>query len=322
MFNFIIPFYGVLNASSTLLFISDHSNHVVRKIDLSTTQVTTLCGIPMKRERSDKFEDVHLFFYPSGLALDEKENLLYVADAASNIIKSVNLTNGKVTILAGNPGLARKKYGIEEEAMFDHPNGLALDSISKHLYVCDKLNNSIRKICLNKKKVETLCGKRRGGYKDGSLNEALFDAPHGIVWCSEAQELYVSDCWNHVIRVISLKNKTVRTLCGTPKGEGYENGTATQAKFHHPKGLGFDGHSRCLYVSDRNHVIRKISLLEEGKVSAFCGTPMQDGDEDGFFPSFNSPIGVVVDSHSHSIYVIDCGNDKIRKIIDKQQIHL
>ena len=36
---------------------------------------------------------------------------------------------------------------------------------------------------------------------------------------------------NHIIRIISLKNRRVRTLCGTPQVEGFENGIHNQSKF-------------------------------------------------------------------------------------------
>lgn len=132
------------------------------------------------------------------------------------------------------------------------------------------------------------------------------------------QELYVSDMWNHVIRVISLESETVKTLCGTPKMEGRENGTPSQAKFWYPKGLGFDPYSHCLYVSDQNQVIRKISLLEEGRVSTFCGIKGKDESRDGAFSTFNCPIGIAMDSHSQSLYVMEFGENKVRKIIDKK----
>lgn len=312
------PSFGVMNFDSTILFISDRGNRVVRKIDLSTNQVITLCGSSRKWGRKNGVGNEDQLRYPSGLALHEKEKLLYVSDSWNHVIKSINLINGKVETLFGNPRQKGRKDGIGKEATFYFPKGLALDSISNSLYVADNHNNSIRKILLSERKVETLCGTSESGYRDGSFDEATFHHPWDIAWDSKTQKLYTSDYSNHTIRVISLENKTVSTFCGTPKVKGYENGGSTQAKFRFPRGLELDVHSQCLYVTDGNHTIRKISLLGKGKVSNFCGVPKKSGDKGGLLSTFNRPEGLVLDPHSSTLYVMDCVNSKVKKIICKK----
>ena len=77
-----------------------------------------------------------------------------------------------------------------------------------------------------------------------------------------------------------------------------------------------------MFVIVDNHVVRRISLLGEVKVNTLCGIEGKKGSRDGFFPTFNYPRGIVVDSHSQSLYVMDCGNNKVRKIIDRNRILL
>lgn len=312
------PCFGALDASSTILYVSDMHNHVIRKIDLYTNQVTTLYGTPMKGGWKDGVASEARFYGPSGLALHESENLLYVSDSRNHVIKSVNLLNNKVDIVAGNINIYKKADGIGEEAPFQFPEGLALDSISRHLYVADRINHAIRRIVLDERRVETLCGTEEG-YKDGPFKEAMFRHPYNIVWNSEVQELYVSDSWNHVIRVLSLERKTVSTLCGISKIKGRENGDASQVEFSYPTGLGLDSYAQYLYVSDNDHVIRKISLVGEKKASLFCGIRGKVGNKNGFFPTFNFPTGIVVDPHSHTLYVMDRQNHKLRAIVNKRK---
>lgn len=304
------PHFGVLNAFSTL-FISDYYNHVIRKIDLNTHQITTLCGTPMKKGYKDGKGSHAQFECPSGLALDEKQNLLYISDLWNHRIRSVNLTTNIVNtvIPKNNGGLDRSEVPLK------CPCGLAFDPISNYLYVADKNNHSIRKISLNEKKIETLCGGLRKGYRDGLFEETLFHYPNDIALNLQAQELYVSDSWNHAIRVLSLRNRRVSTLC-----EPLEvNGDATQPKFNFPRGLGLDTHSHYLYVSDEDHVIRRISLLGKMEIDIVCGTPREAGDKNGLFPTFHDPRGIVVDARRHSLYIMDCGNHKIRKITDRMK---
>jgi len=123
-----------------------------------------------------------------------------------------------------------------------------------------------------------------------------------------------------VIRVISLKNRRVSTLCGTPQQQGYENGIHSQSKFTYPRGLGLDINSNCLYVTDWNQVVRKISLSGEVRVSTLCGIEGKTGSRDGLNPTFNTPNGIVVDPHSQSLYLMDSESNKVRKIIDRRRI--
>lgn len=278
---------------------------------MSANQITTLCGTPTRYGFKDGIGKEAQFHSPTGLVLHEREKLLYISDSRNHVIRSMNLIDGRVTTIIG-----------KEELAFYGPKGLALDSTSNSLYMADEGNHSIKKILLKERKVETLCGgeyKEYSGYRDGSFKEVLFNAPFDVTLNSKTQELYVSDAGNHAIRLLSLNNKTVKTLCGTPGVRGYENGIATQSKFQFPGGLTLDNQSQCLYVTDYNYVIRKISLLDQGRVSTFCGTPGDAGSKDGLFPSFNSLEGIVFNSHSHTFYVMDCREHKVRKIIDRKK---
>lgn len=312
------PTFGVLDSSSNCLFVSDENNHIIRKIELSTNRVTTLCGIPTKRGLKDGIGSEAQFHYPSGLALHERENILYISDSWNHVIRSINLIDGKVNTIVGNARKSGREDEVEDPTTFYYPQGLVLDSISNTLYVADSRNHCIQRILLNENKVETLCGKRYSGCMNGGFKEATFCYPWDIVLNMETQELYVSDCNNHIIRVISLQNKTVNTLCGTPQISGYEDGNAAQVKFSYPRGLGFDSHAQCLYVADNGYAVRKISLLQGIKVTTLCGKKERSGSKGGLFPTFLLPKGIIVDSHSPNLYILEEENNRVRKISNKK----
>ena len=309
------PHFGVLDSPSNILFVSDCGNHVIRKIELSTNRVSTLCGTPGKGGWKDGIGSESQFSFPVGLALNEKEKILFVSDLFNHVIRSVSLMDGRVETIYGKKGSRGRKDGIGNESTFSHPSGLAFDSISNHLYVADGGNHSIRRIILNERRVETLCGNGNSGYFDGSFEESMFNFPFDISFNSLTEDLYVSDSCNHIIRVISLKDRRVFTLCGTPQVFGFANGTHNQAKFDTPGGLGLDINFNWLYVCDEeNRMIRKISLLKEVRVDTLCGMEENQGSRDGFFPTFDCPRGIVVDPRCGSFYVIESGTHKVRKI--------
>lgn len=307
-------FFGVLDSFSNSIFVSSLYNHTIQKIDLSTSAITTLCGHLTECGFRDGIASESLFHGPLRFALNEKERLLYVSDPWNHVIRSVDLVKNTVNTIIGSPrGRRGNKDGIGREGALCIPRGLALDSISHFLYVADSNNNSIRKIILDENRIETLCGVEEQGHRDGTFEEAMFCNPTNLVWNAEMQELYVSDTWNHVIRVISLTNKTVSTLCGTPGIEGYKNGISTQAKFKFPQGLALDSHSQYLYVTDENYVVRRISLLEKAKVDTLCEKSYMKNCKNPSSLAFTFPSGIIYDPHSHSLYVMN--QNGLKKIV-------
>jgi len=113
---------------------------------------------------------------------------------------------------------------------------------------------------------------------------------------------------------------TVATLAGSgktgPLGGGYRDGPASDAEFHDPMGLAFDGQGN-LYVSDWvNQRIRVIT--SDGGVSTFAGggQPGPDGDlVDGpaDVARFFGPEGLAADAQGN-LFVADTLNNRIRRI--------
>lgn len=311
------PLFGLLDSSSENLFVSDFRNNVIRKINLVTRKVTTLCGTPKEISDKDGSGSSYQFENPGGLALDEKNNILFISDILNHIIVGVSLVDGRINMIYGQKCKFGMEDGIGNEATFNNPRGLGFDSISNHLYVADGVNNLIRRIMLDEKRVETLCGNGKRGYRDESFEESEFHDPFDIVFNPSTQELYVSDMWNHVIRVLSLKNKTVRTLWGISQRREQ---VFDQPKLKFPQGLELDTRSNCLYVCDHNHTIKKISLSKEVRISTLCGIEGKGGSGDGIFSSFNNPVGIANDPHSQYVYVIDSYNNRVREIFDRNKI--
>ncbi|MGN7479192.1 S-layer homology domain-containing protein [Solibacillus silvestris] len=87
------------------LFVSDSGNHVIRYIDLEANTVSTFAGqfaengiYGIHGHRDGKAEQAQ-FYYPRGLALNEKGQL-FVADSLNNAIRLIE--NGEVSTLSVN----------------------------------------------------------------------------------------------------------------------------------------------------------------------------------------------------------------------------
>lgn len=145
-------------------------------------------------------------------------------------------------------------------------------------------------------KVVTFAGKSGiSGYKDGILEESLFNYPRGICLDKEGN-LLVADCENHCIRKINTLNGIITTISGTGENGLQDGNSLLEAKFNYPSSLAI--YNDIIYVSDtNNHVIRKIY---NGIVSTIA-------------TGFNTPYGITIDNNGN-ILVADFGNNCIKRI--------
>jgi sugar lactone lactonase YvrE len=247
------------------------------------------------------------FYNPAAVALDSATNL-YIADFNNNTIRKIT-PSGVVTTIAGYPGIAGSTNGTGTNALFNGPQGIALDAAG-NIYVADSGNNTIRAIT-PAGVVTTLAGYPGiGGNVNGAGTNASFNRPAALV-ADNSTNLYVADYGNHEIREITPAG-AVTTLAGSGSA-GYLDSTGTNAFFNQPEGIAIDN-SGTLYVGDSgNNIIRKVTS-NGGVVSTFVGTTNYGStNASGTSAQFNSPQGVAVDS-ALNVYVADYLNGTIRKI--------
>jgi len=119
------------------------------------------------------------------------------------------------------------------------------------------------------------------------------------------ENLYIVDSGNRRIRKINLLNNIVNTLAG-------DNTIAQPLKIEEPSGIAVDLSENVYYCELSLNVIRKINRF--GIISHVAGTGRR-GSTDGppNEASFNQPRHMTVDRIGN-IYVVDSGNNLIRKI--------
>lgn len=145
---------------------------------------------------------------PSGITTDGE--VLYFADSEASAIRESEIdSTGVVRTLVGT-GLFDfgDRDGIGDDVLLQHPLGVVY--ARGNVYVADTYNSKIRILNPLTREVTSLTGDPAGGYRDGSVVEALFDEPGGISYASGI--LYVADTNNHAIRAIDLDAGTVSTV--------------------------------------------------------------------------------------------------------------
>ena len=333
------------------LFVADYGNNEIRKVTPAGV-VTTFAGSTTPGYNDGPAAQA-LFSGPSGLVFDSKGNL-YVSDELNNRIRKID-PSGNVTTIAGSGAAAlRDANGIS--AAFDRPIGIAIDSISGMLIVADSRNNVIRMIDPGTNNVFTLAGSLAGPSSPGSTDDttsgsatyATFNSPRGIALYSymangsEWLFAYVADYGNNKIReVVAVGNLSANirvntyTLAGNPNNQqGFSNGKVGVAFFgpnslslgFYPSLYGSGSSSQVLFIGDAsNHAIRYTPDAENSLIvgSSFnfqtlTGT-VTPGLINGTYSNarFKYPDGVAYDPIDGNLYVIEFGNNDIRKILLK-----
>jgi streptogramin lyase len=229
---------------------------------------------------------------------------LYFSEIGENKIRRIS-PDGIVSTFAGS-GVFCYHDGPALRAQFRSPGGMVVtpDGI---MYVCDALNNKIRKI--ENGIVTTFAGSPEDahGDLDGVGQQARFYVPAEIALAPDGS-LYVTDSFNSKIRKITPAG-VVTTIAGST--EGFADGPGLLAQFDHPDGIVVLDDGTIVVADTRNSRIRKISPL--GVVSTFVGGVEGYADGLGTSAKINGPMGITL-APNGTLYFSDNQNYRIRKI--------
>jgi DNA-binding beta-propeller fold protein YncE len=163
------------------LFIADTDNCLIRKITLSSSEVSTIAGKSLTSGKLDAIGADARFYWPSSLAYADGN--LYVADTGNNIIRAIDLESLSVSTLAGKANSIGELDGIGHDARFNIPTDIAVSGTT--LYILDAGSGAIRTIDLQSSKVETLISR-----DSGLSGMAKICAQGDILFIAEGDALY------------------------------------------------------------------------------------------------------------------------------------
>jgi hypothetical protein len=302
---------AAMGTNAVRLCVSDTANGTIRQVVVSGTNgvVSTLAGAASSGSADGSGTGARLNG-PQALSVDGSGNV-YVADTANNTVREIT-SGGAASTLAGLAGSAGSSDGTGANARFQGPQGLAVSSDT--VYVADTGNGTIRTVTTGGQ-VNTLAGLAGNfGSVDGTGSAARFYGPQAMA-ADGSGNVYVADTWNDTIRKVTSAG-VVTTIAGLAGNRGGSDGTNNGALFNTPMGVAVGG-SGTLYVGDTyNHTVRQLTLVGTNWVaSTIAGLAGVWGSADGTNSSarFFEPEGIVVDG-SGNLYVMDAGNNTIRKV--------
>jgi len=275
---------------------------------------------------------------------------MYIVSGSSSIVR------GGFTGSPMSPGAEDYINATGTNSRFSQPHGICVHPKTNDVYLCDFGNNVIRKglkfVNISNPSVwSNFAGVQSfliGGYKDGAVGTAKFNAPEDIVVTSDGGTFYVSDQANHCIRKINGGNVT--TVAGDTI-DGDKLGIGKAARFSYPSGLFLENDNSLLVCDRNNSKIKRINLTtgevtlvvsglfaptdvvnlfgllyitdhnsirtwDGSKLKLYAGKYGVEGYSNGKDSSarFRGLALMCYDKKSQSLYVADNGNNCFRKV--------
>jgi DNA-binding beta-propeller fold protein YncE len=235
------------------LYVADTENHLIRRVDLKSKTVETVAGTGQQSREYFREGPARTIALSSPWDLQLVGRELYITMAGTHQIWKLDLEKHEVSTFAGS-GREAREDGALREAGFAQPSGIASDG--KKLYIADSESNIIRAIDPAGGQVETIVGGDlfEFGDVDGSGDDVRLQHPLGVV--AVADKILIADTYNHKIKELDPKTRTVKTFLGTGK-PGQSDGEAPS--FYEPGGLSIANET--LYIADtNNHAVRTVDL--------------------------------------------------------------
>lgn len=198
------------------LYVADTGNHVIRKIDLDSREVTTVAGMGKRGHviGVEVYDDPLQVPLNSPWDLEYDDGLIYIAMAGAHQIWVLDINKDTLRIFSGT-GRESLTDGSATEAEFAQPSGLTLgEDIEKTLFVLDAESSALRAIRLRDNHTRTIVGKGlfEFGLEDGKGKEAKLQHPLGLVFDPDRKVLWVADSYNHKLRHVKVSNTMVTTV--------------------------------------------------------------------------------------------------------------
>ena len=274
------------------LYIADTSNHRIRKIDVSTGNISTVAGTGAAGYGGDSAAATAAQLnFPRDVDVDREGNL-YIADTNNHRIRRVDVATGNISTVAGT-GVAGDSGtgGLATAGQLNYPYDVLVTG-SGALYIADTFNNCVRWVgfpsgtgfatgfsagfaATGKAKSElpgraqdppsapvllTVAGTGTAGFDGdgGAATAALLDRPASVA-LDRAGNLYIADTNNHRIRRVSAAGMIATVAGSGATGYGGEGGEATATRLNAPAGILVDAAGN-LYIADTaNHRIRRVA---------------------------------------------------------------
>lgn len=309
------PFMCCFDSSGNMLFC-EARNHIVRRVDATSGQVTTVAGTGEVGYTGDGGPATEATLNePYSLEIDANGDL-HIVDRLNAVVRRVDGSTGIISTIAGTgePGYSGDG-GPGNQAQLREPNDCFLDGRGG-LLIADIQDQRIRRLDLGTGTIDTFAGngeKVRGG--DGMPARQASILGSRAVCMDHHGNTYIAEREGNGIRVVTAGG-IMGTVAGVSAERGYtgDGGPALDATWGAPKALRCDANGNVIVVDTENHAIRKVDV-STGVVTTIAGGQLGGHGDGG--PATDAGLdrphgcGIAADGR---IYIADSNNHRIRVV--------
>lgn len=240
------------------LFIVEMENHIVRRVDANSGQISTVAGTGEAGFGGDGGPATAAQLrQPHSIALDGRGGL-YIADIGNHRIRRVDLSGGGIETFAGT--------GVQEptpdgaavaETPLNGPRALAFEA-GGDLIVALREGNAVYRIDMSERRYQHIAGNGAKGTQGdgGPAREAALSGPKGVTIAPDGA-IVIADTESHTIRRIDPAGLITR-LVGDGTAHDGPDGDPLACGLGRPHGVCVDG-AGTLYIGDsENHRVRMV----------------------------------------------------------------
>lgn len=188
---------------------------LICQVDVPSATVTTLAGATGISGTADGAGSNARFNTPYGVAMDAAGTFAVAADQHNNFLRTIILSSGVVTSLAGKAGISGFGESNAPQSSPSHPpTPLCARTFSLHL---PSLSSA-----------------------DGIGTFASFQRPSGISMNAAGTIVVVADWQNSLIRSCNIATGATQTIAGLAGTTGVADGVGSIARFNKPVSVGID----------------------------------------------------------------------------------
>jgi sugar lactone lactonase YvrE len=276
---------------TSYIYVSDQNNFRIQIFDRSSRIYVATIGSGWWGIGNDQFKG------PFDVTVDSA-GYLYVADSDNHRIQQFDQTRTYVRTY-GTTGVPY----LTNTNLYNSPQGIAVDSNSKSIYVVEWLGQ--RLIKLND------LGQFQWAIGEPGING---DDNQHFAWAEDAAvdgggRVYVADKANHRIQIYNSSGSYVASI-GTTGTSGIRND-----QLNNPLGIGITANGD-IYVADTDN--HRVQIFNSNRV--YLGTMGVPGELGSDNLHFNAPNDVIVDSQGN-IYVTDTRNQRVQVFTSNRVYH-